>query len=639
MNLAWQAYDRAVWGALGGLLGWLLFGVFGDAQAAEDSVVQHLVGGACMGGAVGYCLAGGTALYGRLWLRGARLAVHGLTFGLTGGVLGFRLGNSLEAPGGLVLGWGVVGFMIGNSQGFAMRAPALVARGVVAGTVGGLTGGSICVVLLRDSPETAAWTQPFALMLAGSSIGIGMALAECILVRATVSITRGAQAGVVYPLFGRRNFLGRGRHVAVPLAGAAGVEEAHASIERVSDRFVLTSVASPPERTRWNEQPLTGPRDLKSGDRIRLGDVELVFWARLARARRAREVEPPSLDAVAKHPFDVAPFEGVPSVRELAAKMQAAPHRAEPLLAGGVVAAWFERNGWGYPVRGALAPGLAIVQQFFETIGVAQPPPVALAPAEAEFECSYPERLLCTAALQSTTRKWVYAEVASTATWLAVVTSRVSGAGRAAIEYEIDSRLLAAGRRHTAQLIALSNGGQQLTQKVHVLVHRPHEPFTRRLLRPLLLGGAAGMLLRLGLALPGEGFGRLLVAGPEAATTFEFWAASPLATPGFVRRFVLASCWWTPLLVLVRGRRLGWRDIAWSLVAASGAGVALAATAACAVPVIDGPPRELWRFLGEAVAPPSSRIWLPLWVVTVTLWWTFLGALLNLLALYAARRP
>src|SRR3974377_1673445 len=55
MALLVRVYLNAVFGGLGGLLGWLLFGVFGNKSAPENLIVpQLLLGGALIGGIIGY---------------------------------------------------------------------------------------------------------------------------------------------------------------------------------------------------------------------------------------------------------------------------------------------------------------------------------------------------------------------------------------------------------------------------------------------------------------------------------------------------------------------------------------------------------------------------------------------------------
>ena len=50
-----RIYYNAVFGALGGLLGWMLFGVFGDKNPTEATQwLQMIIGGTIIGGAIGY---------------------------------------------------------------------------------------------------------------------------------------------------------------------------------------------------------------------------------------------------------------------------------------------------------------------------------------------------------------------------------------------------------------------------------------------------------------------------------------------------------------------------------------------------------------------------------------------------------
>jgi len=82
---------------------------------------------------------------------------------------------------------------------------------------------------------------------------------------------------------------------------------------------------------------------------------------------------PVRLDLAAR-PFVKAPYQGATSPRDIAQRMKANPRPAVALLENGDVARWFESNGWVYPIAGAMAPGLAAVQQFFEELGLARPP-------------------------------------------------------------------------------------------------------------------------------------------------------------------------------------------------------------------------------------------------------------------------
>lgn len=617
-------YDRALLGALGGIIGWLLYGIFGDAAAAEDGAVwERALAGATLGGAIGYTIAAGPALLEGLWRRGARQAAYGLVGGAVGGALGFWVGSG---PG-----WVVLGASVGISEGIAAGASRLLFRGGFGGAAAGALA-ILFVSLLLPNGDSAGWRQPLGLVFAGGCIAAGIAAAQNVFWPAHVVLLRGPDTRRRFPLFGRRNWLGSGPEAAVPLPGNAR----QALIERQADRYVLTNRAARPELVRLNGEPVSTPRDLKDGDRLQLSATELEFHARHSRARRAKDLEPPTLDAVAAHPFEGEPFAGVTTMHDLAARMQASPQAAVPLLESAAVARWCAENGWAYPVRAATAPGLAAVQQFFEALGLAKPPVVELEESQGQFTCIYPERLLCTALLRSPTRKWVFAEVTSGVAWLKVVTPQPAGVGQAIIEYEVDSGQFPAGGEQQGKLYITANFGQQLALTVSVKVHRPQEPFTRRVLRPLLTGALGGLLLRLLLAWPEN-----ISATGNAATAPAFWDVSPAAEQAYARRFVLA-CWWWGLPFIAywcHRQQRPWREWAAYMLAGGGAGLAVSATAACLVPLLDTPPRVGWRLVAQSVGwstPPP--LWQALWLATAVCWWAILGAVLNLLARTPLRR-
>src|SRR5207253_631273 len=85
---------NAVYGALGGLLGWLLFGVFGNKQVS--SVAQQLLGGAFIGGLIGYLVVSVEGIRDRSLLRFCRLATYGVVLGALGGAPGNVVGEQVN---------------------------------------------------------------------------------------------------------------------------------------------------------------------------------------------------------------------------------------------------------------------------------------------------------------------------------------------------------------------------------------------------------------------------------------------------------------------------------------------------------------------------------------------------------------
>ena len=69
---------------------------------------------------------------------------------------------------------------------------------------------------------------------------------------------------------------------------------------------------------------------------------------------------------------------GAKSPRELAVKAKAHPQEAAVLFEQGLVKAWYQSNGWTYPIQGSQARGKGALQQFFEALGLVKPPRLAI---------------------------------------------------------------------------------------------------------------------------------------------------------------------------------------------------------------------------------------------------------------------
>ncbi len=332
MPLVTRIYFNAVFGALGGLLGWMLFGVFGDPgsvgphaapahQVVEVSAGEQLdagarvrlrllLGGALIGGAIGYFVVSVDALRDRSLLRFVRQAAFGLVLGAVGGALGiligdevnFRLVGLLGAPRpgaflpllgtmlGRGVGWMFLGTAIGVSEGIAARSLGKLSYGALGGALGGFVGGGLFGLLYPLTPERgihgALWGA-LGLVILGACIGALSALVQGVFQPASVRIIRGWQEGREYPLLNAENRLGRDEHADIALFRDMRVEKQHASIRREGPRYLLVNHQAPPDFTRVNGAPVANRRDLKDGDRIQLGNVVLRFQLRAAVARVA----------------------------------------------------------------------------------------------------------------------------------------------------------------------------------------------------------------------------------------------------------------------------------------------------------------------------------------------------------------
>jgi hypothetical protein len=73
---------------------------------------------------------------------------------------------------------------------------------------------------------------------------------------------------------------------------------------------------------------------------------------------------------VPSQPFPGGVLAGARTPRELVERVRAVPAEAVAPFESGEVAAWYERNGWTYPVAGPFAAGLDAVRQFLAALGL-----------------------------------------------------------------------------------------------------------------------------------------------------------------------------------------------------------------------------------------------------------------------------
>ena len=313
MALLTRIYFNAVFGALGGLLGWMLFGVFADSvHLGDDSKPAFwfalLLGGAIIGGSIGYFVVSVEALRDRSLLRFVRLASYGVLLGALGGAVGMVLGEwvnyglvRLFGAGTVVaffgamfargLGWMCLGAAVGVSEGVAARSLGKFSYGTLGGAIGGFVGGAFfggVYLATRDLGAGASLWGAVGFVILGACIGSLSALVQGVFQPASVKVMRGWQEGREYPLEKNDNLLGRDEHADVALFRDMKVEKRHAHVVRQGAVYVLVNNGSPAEWTRVNEAPVADRCVLHDGDRIQLGNVLLRFQMRAAQVRGQR---------------------------------------------------------------------------------------------------------------------------------------------------------------------------------------------------------------------------------------------------------------------------------------------------------------------------------------------------------------
>ncbi len=98
-------------------------------------------------------------------------------------------------------------------------------------------------------------------------------------------------------------------------------------------------------------------------------------------------------------------------------KGPAHPKEAAALFEKGLVAKWFTRNGWTYPVQGPSVAGLGGVQQFFEALGLAKPPKVTLKTANLQLTADPGQVLTASLEVSTLEKKHVFAFAVSDKPW------------------------------------------------------------------------------------------------------------------------------------------------------------------------------------------------------------------------------
>jgi hypothetical protein len=315
MALLSRIYFNAVFGALGGLLGWMLFGVFGDKNPSSEPAflifsktdVNLLLGGALIGAVIGYFVVSVEALRDLSLVRFARHASYGLLLGAVGGAVGMLAGDKvnywlIQVMGNHLivtsiargLGWSLLGVAIGMSEGIAARSLGKFSYGALGGAIGGFVGGALFELFYAEA-RRALQSDPFwgamGLIILGACIGSLSALVQAAFQPASVRVLRGWQEGREYPLEKPDTLLGREEHADIALFRDMRVEKRHALIRRKGERYVLENCGAPADQTLVNEKPVAQSCELDDGDRIQLGNVLLRFQLRAA-AHRQRAKRP-----------------------------------------------------------------------------------------------------------------------------------------------------------------------------------------------------------------------------------------------------------------------------------------------------------------------------------------------------------
>lgn len=288
MNKRLQIYYHAIFGALGGLVGWWTMGTLAT-QTWNIWLSSALIGtglGLSIGGLVA---AADGAMIKRVPLRALRDGLYGAFAGALAGSIGLLIaeGFFLLLHGGFsgrTLGWMLLGLTVGLSDLAVSRRIQRTTYAALGGLAGGLIGGlvyeGLTQLFLAQSGEVQILVGGLGLVIVGACIGGLIPLARQVFSKAELRVRAGKQAGLVREVTESAS-LGRydGNDLYLP---DKGVSWRHAEIKQTKEGFILEVLAEA-EAGVWIGANQVAPGQkllINSGDQLKIGDALVEFIGR-----------------------------------------------------------------------------------------------------------------------------------------------------------------------------------------------------------------------------------------------------------------------------------------------------------------------------------------------------------------------
>ena len=201
MNRRMRTYYYAVFGSIGGLIGWQVSNLLG-LSFVSNIYLSDAVVGALVGLSIGLLIG---IVEGLMTLNLVQAVKSGGLSGLLGlgaGAIGLPLSEWLfQTVGagiiGRVLGWAVFGLLIGLAEGIGGRSQ--VWKGMLGGLLGGALGGFL-LEEMQNLLKTSIFGKAIGLVLLGASIGAFISLIVVLLSRAWLEVITGKLKGTEFIL-------------------------------------------------------------------------------------------------------------------------------------------------------------------------------------------------------------------------------------------------------------------------------------------------------------------------------------------------------------------------------------------------------------------------------------------------------
>jgi hypothetical protein len=201
MNRHLRTYYYAVFGAIGGLLGWEVSNLLG-LSFIKNIYLSEAIVGALVGLSIGLLTGIAEGVMTRNLVQAGKSGMWAGLLGLAAGAIGLPFSEWLfQSVGaglaGRALGWGVFGLLIGLAEGLVGRSQ--VWKGMLGGLVGGAVGGFLLEGAQRLLKNTL-FGKALGLVLLGAAVGAFISLIVVLLSRAWLEVKSGKLKGTEFIL-------------------------------------------------------------------------------------------------------------------------------------------------------------------------------------------------------------------------------------------------------------------------------------------------------------------------------------------------------------------------------------------------------------------------------------------------------
>jgi hypothetical protein len=281
MNRRMRTYFYAIFGAIGGLIGWQMSNFLG-LSFIKNLYLSEAVVGALIGFVIGLCIGVTEGLLTQNFVQAIKAGLFSALLGLVAGAIGLPLSEYLfQAVGagllGRVLGWGVFGLLLGLAEGVVGKSQAW--KGMLGGLIGGAVGGA----LLENAPNWLSnplTGKAAGLVLLGASVSAFISLIVVLLSRAWLEVASGKLKGTEFIL---DKFMKAGGP-AIAIGSSAlkseivlpdpDIAPQHAMLTGDGIRFSLKDMSL--AGTYINGKKIERTQ-LSNGQKIRMGNTEMIY--------------------------------------------------------------------------------------------------------------------------------------------------------------------------------------------------------------------------------------------------------------------------------------------------------------------------------------------------------------------------